>query len=76
MSVDFRLIDFNRRIMMKSGFGNELGTHRVDIFWSTKVKLYLRDFFRRIVGRLDFLVVLRFMDKSSQEDRRENVRFL
>ena len=76
MSVDFRLIDFNRSIMMKSGFGNELGTHRVAIFWSTKVKLYLRDFFRRIVGRLDFLVVLRFMDKSSQEDWRENVRFL
>ena len=76
MSVNFRLIDFNRSIMMKRGFGNELGTHRVAIFWSTKVRVHLRNFFRRIVSRLDFLVVLRFTDKSSQEDRRENVRFL
>ena len=50
MSVDFRLIDFNRSIMMKSGFGNELGTHRVAIFWSTKVKLYLRDFLQKNRG--------------------------
>jgi len=76
MLVDFRLIDFKRSIMMRRGFGNELGTHRVAIFRSTKVRLHLKNFYRRVVSRLDFLVVLRFMDKSSQEDRRENVRFL